>query len=79
MAALDLPYERYVEINGGELCGICGRSSTGRRLHRDHEHRDKGRPRGLLCFRCNSALRDYMTLDWLHAALGYLRRQETED
>jgi hypothetical protein len=25
MAALDLTYEHYVEINGGEHCGICGK------------------------------------------------------
>jgi hypothetical protein len=47
MAALDLPYEHYVEINGGEHCGICG---CGRRSghHRHHEH-NEGFPLGLLC------------------------------
>lgn len=33
MLALDIPYERYVEINGGEHCGICGKlPKAGRRL-----------------------------------------------
>lgn len=74
MRALDLPYETYVELNGGEACGICGAEpKPGRRLHRDHDHRT-GRPRGLACFRCNAALRPYMTLDWLRAATSYLER-----
>src|SRR5689334_2832443 len=51
MQALELPYEHYVEINGGEFCFICGAPpSNGRRLHRDHEHVGDGRPRGLLCW-----------------------------
>ena len=29
---------------------------------------------GLLCFRCNAALRVYMTADWLRRALAYLER-----
>ena len=60
----------------GETCGICGRAPSGRRLHRDHEHVGAGHRRGLLCFRCNSALRTYMTLDWLRAAVAYLERAE---
>jgi hypothetical protein len=71
MRALDLPYERYVEINGGELCGICGAEpKPGKRLNRDHDHRS-GEPRGLLCFRCNAALRPYMTSEWLLAASAF--------
>lgn len=75
MAALDLPYEHYLKLNGGvERCGICGAEpKPGRRLHRDHDHRT-GAPRGLACFPCNSALRPYMTADWLRAALAYLER-----
>jgi hypothetical protein len=75
MAALDLPYDAYVAVNGGlEECGICTAKAGSRRLHRDHEHVGQGRPRGLLCFRCNAALRPYMTLEWVEAAAAYLRR-----
>jgi hypothetical protein len=78
-AALDLPYEHYVELNGGEHCGICGtfQKPGGKRLHRDHDHRS-GKPRGILCFRDNAALRPYMTLEWLKAAVAYLERTEDE-
>src|SRR5207253_2386160 len=48
MAALDVPYEEYVRLNGGEHCGICGAApKPGRRLDRDHEHKGVGTPRGL--------------------------------
>ena len=74
MAALDLPYEQYVEINGGDHCGICGvKPEPGKRLHRDHDHRT-GKPRGLLCYPDNAALRPYMTLEWLRAAVAYSER-----
>ncbi|MGZ6587124.1 MAG: endonuclease domain-containing protein [Solirubrobacteraceae bacterium] len=74
MAALDLPYEHYVRINGGEWCGICGCEPTlGRRLDRDHCHKT-GQPRGLLCHRCNRTLPEWVTIDWLLAAIKYLRR-----
>lgn len=73
LRALELPYESFVALNGGEWCGICGAEQGARRLHRDHDHRT-GRPRGLLCFRCNSALRPYMTLEWLRGAVEYVER-----
>lgn len=74
-AALELPYEEYVRINGGEHCGICGavRRPGQKRFHRDHDHRT-GKPRGIACFPCNAALRPYMTEEWLANALEYLRR-----
>jgi hypothetical protein len=65
-------YETLVE-RYGELCGICGAGRGTRRLHRDHDHKT-GRVRGLLCFRCNAALRNYMTVDWLLNAAKYLDR-----
>lgn len=77
MAALEISYEQYVELNGGEVCAICGAERKERRLHRDHDHRT-GRPRGLLCFRCNRALPYYATADWLQAASDYLRRDVAE-
>jgi hypothetical protein len=71
-----ITYEDCVRLFG-EYCGICGRPAGERRLHRDHEHKGAGHIRGLLCFRCNSALRSYMTLDWLRAAVAYLECAET--
>ena len=77
MSALALPLSFYVEINGGKHCGICGKTAKpGEKFHRDHEHKGVGFPRGLLCFRCNSALRPYMTLEWLRAAVAYVERAE---
>lgn len=79
MAALDLPYEHYVEINGGDFCGICGLPpSPVRRLDRDHDHKT-GRPRGLLCHAHNRMLRYGMTPEVLRAAADYLERAERND
>lgn len=77
LAALDFSYEVYIALNGGERCGICGaeRKPGGRALHRDHDHRT-GKPRGVLCFPCNAALRPYMTREWLEAAVAYMARGE---
>src|SRR4051812_18537167 len=76
MAALEIPYEAYVELNGGEHCGICGKPrSPERRLDRDHDHRT-GTPRGLLCWACNRQLRSWATVDWLRAATAYLERSQ---
>jgi hypothetical protein len=77
MAALDISYEDYIELNGGERCGICGRGrSPERRLQRDHDHRGEGLARGLLCFACNRWLRGFMTIEWMRAAIAYLERAE---
>jgi hypothetical protein len=78
MSALALPYDYYIALNGGERCGICGAApKPGKKLHRDHEHVGVGFARGALCFRCNAALRPYMTLEWLRAAVAYLERANT--
>jgi ribosomal protein S14 len=73
MVALEAPYEYYVEITGGERCAIClrPRDPDKKRLHRDHDHRT-GRPRGLLCWKCNGALPEWITAEWLRAAADYL-------
>jgi len=73
MVALEAPYEAYVALTGGDRCGIClrPRSEKDKRLHRDHDHK-RGTPRGLLCFRCNTALRYWITPEWLRAAADYL-------
>lgn len=76
MVALEMPYESYIELNGGERCGIClrPRSDTDRRrLDRDHDHKT-GRPRGLLCHKCNRALAAWVTPEWLRAAADYMER-----
>ena len=74
LAALDLTYEDYIALNGGEHCGICGTEPSGiRRLDRDHCHR-AGQPRGLLCARCNRFLPYFATADWLRKAADYLDR-----
>jgi hypothetical protein len=74
VALEDHDYESFIERTGGEFCSICGRKPNGvRKLHRDHDHRT-GEPRGLLCFPCNSALRVYMTAEWLRQAADYLDR-----
>jgi hypothetical protein len=77
MVALEASYEEYVELNGGEFCGICGRKPSGsRRLDRDHDHSraDVNIGRGLLCNRCNRGLPAWVTVEWLERATGYLNR-----
>ncbi len=77
MAALDIPYEQYVKLNGGDFCYICGRKpSLYRRLDRDHDH-ITGKPRGLLCFRCNRHLPVWITSKWLRKAAEYLDEKGT--
>jgi hypothetical protein len=75
MAALEQPYEAYLAMNHGiERCAICDRPPGSRRLDRDHDH-ITGRPRGLLCARCNRALPSWMTPKWLRKATYYLERE----
>lgn len=78
LSALALSYEFYIEVNGGEHCGVCGAPpSAARKLDRDHEHAGVGFARGLLCHRHNRALRmfnDDPAL--LRAAAEYLERAE---
>lgn len=72
-------YEFFVELNGGEHCGICGRGpSPTRRLDRDHAHtiRGLGEPRGLLCPTHNRWLPSWMTLELARAMVAYLERHE---
>ena len=74
MTALELTYDQYVELNGGDHCAICRRDRTpARRLDRDHDHAT-GQPRGLLCHRCNRALPSWVTPEWLRTAAAYLDR-----
>jgi len=74
MVALIVPYEEYIQLNGGEICGVCLTPGSGRRrLDRDHDHKT-GLPRGLLHPRCNRALPSWVTAVWLRAAADYLDR-----
>jgi hypothetical protein len=71
--ALADPYDVWAE-RFGTVCNICGRqASDRRRLDRDHDHKT-GRPRGLLCNRCNRALPSWVTAEWLRKAAAYLER-----
>lgn len=65
-------YDRMLAAQDGH-CALCPNTAGTRRLHIDHDHRTM-RVRGLLCFRCNTALRGYMTPEWLRAAADYLER-----
>jgi len=75
---VDLSYEDFIKINGGEFCwihkamGLPDPPRT-RRLHRDHDHKT-GKPRGLLCHTCNRHLKNWVTQEWLLAAAKYLDR-----
>ena len=75
MAALDVDYAFFVELNGGDHCGICGkqRGEYARRFDRDHCHKT-GTRRGLLCHSCNRTLGRHVDLDWLRKAYDYLER-----
>lgn len=73
-ALVEMKYEAWSSVYG-EACGICGAGRKTRRLDRDHDHRT-GRPRGLLCSRCNRALPNWMTSAWLRAAADYLDRAQ---
>jgi hypothetical protein len=83
MAALNASYEDYIEIQGGEYCGMCGitRAQTKnpqKKLQRDHVHTPNGlgEARGLLCFPCNLHLGDWYTIGRVRSMLAYLERHE---
>jgi hypothetical protein len=82
MTALEIPYEEYVALNGGEWCGVCGAPRPeSRRLDRDHSHTIPPYPRGLLCRKCNRTLVKVryglkITPEWLRAAAEYLERAQ---
>lgn len=51
-------------------CAICRKKA---KLHVDHNHRT-GEPRGLLCFRCNTALGSFDdNVEILRSAIEYLK------
>jgi hypothetical protein len=71
LGVTDADYDRMLNEQGGG-CAICGNPPKSRRLHVDHDHKT-GKVRGLLCFRCNRALPNYVTNDWMIAATEYLK------
>lgn len=74
-----VPFAAEVHGVTDESCCLCGkpRSQTDRH-HRDHGHLKGslsfGKPRGILCFRCNALLPREVTAEWLEKAHAYLRR-----
>lgn len=63
-----------LEAQQSNLCAICRKPSTNRRrLHVDHCH-TTGKVRGLLCFRCNTALGGFSDdVALLESAIKYLK------
>ena len=65
-------YEKTLASQNGH-CALCSREpKPNRRLNLDHSHKDM-RLRGLLCFQCNRALREFMDAEWLEAAAKYVK------
>lgn len=53
------------------LCGVCKQPLIGV-TSTDHNHKS-GQVLGILCFRCNSAIREYFTVELVAAILAYLQ------
>ena len=73
-AYLDTVRHKYEEIlkaqNG--MCFLCERRPTvKRRLDMDHNHQTM-QLRGLLCYPCNRAVADWMTVEWALKLAKYL-------
>jgi len=70
-----LDYERLMVKQHG-ACALCGSFDPGRGRQNfcvDHDHQT-GQVRGLLCNACNHSLAFFeYRIDWLEAALGYLK------
>lgn len=74
-----VPFAARVHGVTDESCCLCGKPKPERmRHHRDHGHLKGslsfGKPRGILCFRCNSLLPREVTAEWLEKARSYLER-----
>lgn len=65
----DEEYAERLQAQDGH-CALCPSEPKTRRLHVDHDHKT-GAVRGLLCFRCNFALKAWMTAAWLRRAADY--------
>lgn len=69
-ALTDDDYARLLEAQDGH-CALCPATPKTRRLNIDHDHRTM-KVRGLLCHRCNRALPQWVTMQWLLATIAYL-------
>jgi len=68
-------YDSMFKAQNG-VCALCGTSEPGGRygvLNADHDH-NTGKPRGLLCWPCNSALGliEMKPADWMDKARKYI-------
>lgn len=78
LGVTDELYAALLAAQGGH-CALCAATSpkrlkkdgTAYRFHVDHDH-TTGRVRGLLCFRCNTALPHRATAAWLYLAAAYV-------
>jgi hypothetical protein len=70
LGVTDDEYARLLAAQDGH-CALCPNTPKTRRLHVDHDHAT-GRVRGLLCYRCNRALPNYVTEAWLYKAAAYV-------
>ena len=68
-----LSIDQYNELHKTtKLCEICGQPQESKKLSIDHDHKT-GKIRGLLCFRCNTALGKFDDdIDVLASAISYL-------
>ena len=65
-------YEELLAEQDGH-CALCPQEPKTRKLDIDHDHKTM-QVRGLLCHRCNRALPDWVTPEWLRRAADYLER-----
>lgn len=63
-------YELLLDSQEGH-CALCATAPKTRRLNVDHNHRS-GNVRGLLCHRCNRALPNWVSPQWLRDAADYM-------
>jgi hypothetical protein len=54
------------------LCGVCHQPLVENKTYTEHAH-DSGQVRGITCFRCNAAIREYFTVEFVAAILEYLK------
>lgn len=80
---LGVTREQYLAALRGQLgaCAVCGSNEqpvagTHRGLHLDHDHKT-GKPRGILCSRCNQVLgRVGESVDTLLSMLEYIKKYQ---
>ena len=84
-ALRDVSYDAYLDVNErihgvDEVCAVCGKEREGRRFDRDHDHTSgapwSGKPRGLVCVRCNLLMPPKLTPEISRLIAAYLTRVE---